>query len=132
MADKSLLRPTALRTTRDHHERKSILRGSGRGREIRRGFLLGTRHRDLLYQQPLDPLGDPARHPGLALRDLRRAVWVVVGHSKRVARMSESDIRDHSNTAPDIAFAHPSYAPPDLILRSREAAYRRMNGTSGA
>src|SRR3977135_1973330 len=83
---------------KDRHERKSILRGSGRGREIRRGFWLGTRHRDLLYQQPLDPLGDHPRHPGLALRDLRRAVWVVVAHSMRVARMSESDIRDHSNT----------------------------------
>ena len=32
------MRPTALRTWKDQHERKSILRGSGRGREIRLGF----------------------------------------------------------------------------------------------
>jgi hypothetical protein len=47
----SLIRPTGyellVSTWRDHHERKSILRGSGREREIRRGFWLGARHRDL-------------------------------------------------------------------------------------
>src|SRR6267142_393653 len=83
---------------KDHHERKSILWRSGRGREIRRGFRLGARHRDLLHQQPLDPVGDHPRHPGLALRDLRGAVRVI-GRSPD----ERSDIRDNSNTAPDIA-----------------------------
>src|SRR5439155_13175292 len=106
MADKSLLRPTALRTWKDHHERKSILRGSGRGREIRRGFWLGARHRDLLYQQPLDSLGDHPRHSGLALRDLCRAVWVIQPTAS-VARMERSEIRGHIRriAIPDIVAA---------------------------
>src|SRR6266480_2930572 len=74
--------------------RKSILRGSGRGHEIRRGFWLGGRHRDLLYQQPLDSLGDHPRHSGLALRDLCRTVWVIRATAS-VARMERSEIRGH-------------------------------------
>src|SRR5712672_1875462 len=65
------------RDRRDHHERKSILRGSGRGREIRRGFWLGAGDCDLLYQQPFDPVGDHPRHFWLALRDLCRAVSMI-------------------------------------------------------
>jgi hypothetical protein len=41
------------------------------------GLGLGARHRDLLYQQPLDSLGDHPRHSGLALRDLCRPVRVI-------------------------------------------------------
>ena len=37
--------------------------------------------------------------------------------------MSESDIRDHSDTAPDIAFAHPGY-----VLCFVQAAFAVFSG----
>jgi hypothetical protein len=37
--------------------------------------------------------------------------------------MSESDIRDHSNTAPDFAFAHPGY-----LRCSAQAAFAVFSG----
>jgi hypothetical protein len=48
---------------------------------------------------------------------------------KQVGPDEQSDIRDHSDTA---RISLRSSGATDLILRSREAASRRMNGTSGA
>src|SRR3954469_3387560 len=102
---------------RDHHERKSLLRSPSRKREIRRRLWLGAGDCDLLYQQPFDPVGDHPRHPGLALRDLCRAVRV------SVARMARSEIRDHSNTAPDFASLHPGYGS---LVRSSSGRLRYL------
>src|SRR5262245_829629 len=57
-------------------ERNSLQLPGGR-REIRHQFRHSARHRHLVRQQPIDPVGDHPRLVELALRDLFRAVQIV-------------------------------------------------------
>src|SRR5262249_40029057 len=61
----------------DGHERKSILRGSGRGSEVRRQLWLSPRYGDLLHTKSLDSLGNHPRNFGVAVCELPRSVSVI-------------------------------------------------------
>jgi hypothetical protein len=65
-------------------ERKSLLRGPRRGRKIQRRLWLGPRHRNILYRQPFDTLGNHPRHFGLVVCDLLRAVSVIAKRAQQV------------------------------------------------
>jgi hypothetical protein len=60
------------------HERKSLLPGPRGGSKIRRELWLRPCYRGIVHCQPFDTLGNHPRHFGMALRDLLRAVSVIV------------------------------------------------------
>src|ERR1700726_4536251 len=89
------------------HERKSLLRGSSRGSKIRRRLWLRPCHRNILYCQPFDTLGNHRRHFRLAVCDLLRAVSVIIN-------------------AP-LMTGHPNAAAPASALALSRNATRALN-----
>src|SRR5215471_4989259 len=59
------------------YERESFLWGSSRGSKIRRELWLSPCDRDLLHDQPFDPLGYHPRHSRLAVCHLLRIVQII-------------------------------------------------------
>jgi hypothetical protein len=83
---------------------------------------------DLLYQQPFDPVGDHPRHPGLALRDLCRAVWMI----QPTAQTYPSKQKAHDDVAGFLQ-SEAGCSPPDRYNATATGIVRAAsNGDGGA